>query len=552
MIRAAVMGGLVVILVAAGALGVRLYQARAEALELIRLGDQQFREGHYLKALETYQRSNALKASPHAEERIRLAQETLRAQRAPLRPPTQTAGLPGTPAAPTPAPASAPGSTGAPLAASTASPGPPPGEQAVGSRKTAEQVRRLLREGRFGEVQDLMSQLIRDKRQTRHGYLYASSVVHHSLLVGDTWQNKADLMPHLDLWVQQSNASSMALTFRGAFHGGTAWKARGQGWASTVTERGWKVMREHLALATRDLEAAHASDAGNPLPPILMTAAARTMGAAPESLDLHFRRALEYDARLYEPYLFKLEYLKPKWGGSEAAMFAFARDSLRNAPKGSAIPNLLGDAHAEKGQYLVDHDRQYLNGPEVWSEIDSVYGRLLGDFPQSGLWPVEYAMLAKRAGRLEEAKKYFDLALERDPGEFDVRYERGRFFEEAIADLPLALAEYSEAARLEPFSIKALTRQGGLLYRTNQWPKAIAAYSTLIKLDPENPRVHFQRASSYYMLKQYQEAVLDYSQAIALKPDYKLAYRWRAACYERLGMPDKQQADLRILQSLPE
>jgi tetratricopeptide (TPR) repeat protein len=181
-----------------------------------------------------------------------------------------------------------------------------------------------------------------------------------------------------------------------------------------------------------------------------------------------------------------------------------------------------------------------------------VYRRLLEYFPQSGNWPTEYALLARRAGKLEVAGKQHDLAMERDSEEFGVRYERGRFFEEHLEDLPRALNKYTEPSRIEPFSIKALSRQGSVLYRTKQWPKAIAAYSALIKLDPENPRVYYQRANGYFMEKQYQDAVLDYSQAIALKPDYKNAYQWRAACYERLGMPAKQQDDLRILKSLPQ
>jgi hypothetical protein len=77
MIRAPLLGGLVVILVAAGALGVRLHRARAEALVLIRLGDQQFREGRDLKALEIYKQSRARQASPHAQERIRLARDAV-------------------------------------------------------------------------------------------------------------------------------------------------------------------------------------------------------------------------------------------------------------------------------------------------------------------------------------------------------------------------------------------------------------------------------------------------------------------------------------------
>jgi tetratricopeptide (TPR) repeat protein len=535
MMRAAVIAGLLIILIAAGAVGVYFHQTTAEALGLIRLGDQHYREGRYLKALETYRRSNEVKASPHALERIRWAQDALRIQPASPPSPSQSAG------------AAAP-----PLTAPTTRLAQPTSGEAGRSWLTAGQVRALLRQARFGEVQELMFQLLKEKRLTRSGYLYAYSVLRNSAIDLDTWQNKADLLPHLDRWVNQDPSSSMAHTFRGAFHFGAAWKARGEGSASTVTERGRGLMREHLALAQRDLETAYALDTANPLPSSLMTSIAGLTGLDLQTMELHFRRARQYDPTFYTPHWAKLNYLMPKWRGSEAAMFAFARESLAQAPRGSALPHLLSEAHAEKGRHLVDDERRYLSNGDVWLEIQNVYRRLLEDFPQSGEWASEYALLARRAGKLEVAAKQHDLALERDPEELEVRYERGRFFEVYLEDLSRALKEYTEASRIEPFSIKALSGQGMLLYKTKQWPKAIVTYSALIKLDPENPRAYYHRAGGNFYQRQYQEAVLDYSQAIALKPDYKLAYQWRAACYERLGMPDKQQEDLRILKSLPQ
>jgi hypothetical protein len=59
------------ILLAAGAVGYHFQQGRAEALRLIRLGDQHYREGRCLKAPEVYQQSSEVKASTPAQERIR-------------------------------------------------------------------------------------------------------------------------------------------------------------------------------------------------------------------------------------------------------------------------------------------------------------------------------------------------------------------------------------------------------------------------------------------------------------------------------------------------
>src|SRR5262249_52980489 len=52
--------------------------------------------------------------------------------------------------------------------------------------------------------------------------------------------------------------SSVALTFKGKYHITWAWEARGGGWANTVTQDGWKLMRERLAVAQEALEKAWA------------------------------------------------------------------------------------------------------------------------------------------------------------------------------------------------------------------------------------------------------------------------------------------------------
>ena len=538
MVRAMIIFGLVVIIAAVGAVGYHFYLLNAEAINLICLGDQHYREGRYLKALEIYQQSSVVKASTTAQNRIRLAQDALRTQQ-PSQPSSVALAVTPPPGSKTPPPTAV-----ADLRTQ------PTGVEEVDPRRTARGVRMLLRAEGFAQVQVVMSRLLEDKRLTRSGDLFADSVLRHSVIDQDIWHYVADLLPSLDQWVSQGPSSSMARTFRGGYHYGAALQARKEGWAPSVTERGWALMREHLALAQRDLEAAYTLDPANPLPSSLMTSIARLTGADLQSLDLHFRRALQYDPTFYTPYSAKLNYLMPKWSGTEAAMFAFARESMAQAPRGSAIPFLLSEAHSEKGQHLVKDDRHYLGTPEVWLEIQNVHRRLMEDFPRSGNWPTEYALLVRRAGQLEIAGQYHDLALERDPEEFSVRYERGRFFEEVLGDLHRALSEYAEANRIERWSRKVLYRQGGVLSQTKQWHQAISTYGMLVGMDPENPQAYYQRAGSLFNLEQYQQAEKDYSRAIALKPDYKSAYQCRAACYERLGMPDKQQADLRTLKSL--
>ena len=505
-----VLAGVVVLLLGFGTfVGHATYREWTARDWLVR-GDDLYRAGHYHSALAAYDQGQTLKPSPEARERIKLAETTIMDQ----------------------------------------APGGPGGDPAR-ARLSATKIRAALAAERFAEVQQSMQDWLTQKTTSPSGYLHAASVLSRTVIDGDTWANKAVLLTTLDAWVQQDPASSLARTFRGAYHYGAAWKARGTGWASTVSEQGWALMRERLALAARDLDAASALDPANPLPSWLLLSAARPMGADPQTMDRHFRRALEYDANFFQPYVERLQDLMPKWGGSEEAMFAFARDAVKRAPRGSAIPFLLVEAHREKGCNIVKDCPAYYRDPAVWAEIQQVFLRLMEDFPGSALWPSRYAQAAQVAGRLEVARLYHDLAVQRDPDEFEVRYERGWFFEEYLSDLRGASLEYLEARRIEPVSLKALNRYGSILYRTRQWPQAVAAYSTLIEVAPEDPKAFFMRASAYYTQHQFREAIEDYSRAIALRPDYQQAYQWRAKSYQNLGMLEKQQEDVRTFKALP-
>jgi tetratricopeptide (TPR) repeat protein len=281
-----------------------------------------------------------------------------------------------------------------------------------------------------------------------------------------------------------------------------------------------------------------------------MCSAARPLGFDDDTMERYFQRAIADNSDYYQVYWSKLMHLAPKWGGSTEAMLTFAKQTAENAPRDSALLGILTDAHEEIGWYIMKDAKQYYNIPEVWSEIKEISMQLMENFPQSGIWASRYAVFAHHAGKLEEAQKYHDLALKLDPNAFEVRYERGRFFHYYQKNLYRALQEYTEALKLQPYSLKVLYRKASILFDRQQWLKALKAYSKLIEVEPHNAQNYYNRGSVHVRLRQYRQAIQDYTQSITLDPEYKLAYKWRAACYERLGMVEEQKRDLRVLESL--
>jgi tetratricopeptide (TPR) repeat protein len=102
-----------------------------------------------------------------------------------------------------------------------------------------------------------------------------------------------------------------------------AWVARGSGWASTVTEDGWRLMRERMEKAV--IASTHATE--------VAPRDCRTWGSLlslgtgasfpRERMERCFSKVLEINPYYYNAYETYANYLKPKWFGDEETVNAF-------------------------------------------------------------------------------------------------------------------------------------------------------------------------------------------------------------------------------------
>jgi len=515
---------ILLLLAGGGAFGFYRYQQRQQyntARECLQEGDQYFREGKYREALQRYQEGEAAHTSPIFAKRITSVNEAIEEEKqAALATPTP-ASVAEKPVEKTPAKTNAT------------------------CKERGSTINAWIRTGQFQKVEACLAQLINEKTKTRQGYLYAESVIRQAFKFDG---NKEEMMPKFEQWIQQTQ-SSLAYTFRGIYYYQCAANARGGGWASTVTPEAWKRTQEYLILAAQDLDAAIKLDDSNPVPYSAMMLILLMIGGNEEMMEAYFQRAIAYDPDYMQAYDTKLTNLMPKWGGSEQKMFAFARTSIKHADKTSAMPVLLAMAHEEKAWNISKEERAYYRRPEVWAEVQSIYERLLQRFPESGWYAVEYARILCYAGRCDEGRRYYDIALKRDPNNPDVLHERGRFFASS-GDSSRALQEYLAALEIAPYYQPALIHSAELYGEHNQWSKAQNMYAKLIEIDSQNSSHYYHRAETFFNLGKYREALDDYSQAIALNPQYELAYKSRAACYQKLGMNKEQQQDLKTMSSL--
>jgi tetratricopeptide (TPR) repeat protein len=98
-----------------------------------------------------------------------------------------------------------------------------------------------------------------------------------------------------------------------------------------------------------------------------------------------------------------------------------------------------------------------------------------------------------------------------------------------------AIAEYSEAIRLEPHLVLVYTNRGIAYAKLGQFQRAIQDYDEAIRLDPQYAHAYYSRGAAYAELSQFQRAIQDYDEAIRLDPQYAQAYNYRGIAHVWLG-----------------
>jgi tetratricopeptide (TPR) repeat protein len=87
-----------------------------------------------------------------------------------------------------------------------------------------------------------------------------------------------------------------------------------------------------------------------------------------------------------------------------------------------------------------------------------------------------------------------------------------------------AIADYNEAIRLDPQSADAYNNRGLAWTKKGEYDKAIADYTEAIRLDPQDARAYNNRGVAWKRKGNYHEAIANYIEAIRLDPDSPIRY----------------------------
>lgn len=133
----------------------------------------------------------------------------------------------------------------------------------------------------------------------------------------------------------------------------------------------------------------------------------------------------------------------------------------------------------------------------------------------------------------EYAKAVADLTkiLEIDPKGFSVRFNRAlayeslREYDKAIADYTKVIEGGTDFSRNGDGKDKCLAHTHHYRGRAYQWYKrdnikAVADYTEALRLDPEMEMVHYRRGQARHALKDFANAQADFAKALTRDPDY--------------------------------
>ncbi len=138
------------------------------------------------------------------------------------------------------------------------------------------------------------------------------------------WENRLQLLR--DWFDQDADSISARIAMARSLYN-YGWKARGSGWASTVTAEGWRLLEERSIEARRIFSAAESIRHHCPIFFSTRLKIALTDGTPREVYDELFKQALEAFPNYSPFYMVRALYLLPRWHGKPGEWERFALES---------------------------------------------------------------------------------------------------------------------------------------------------------------------------------------------------------------------------------
>jgi hypothetical protein len=196
-------------------------------------------------------------------------------------------------------------------------------------------VKKAFKENDFESLDKLAQKLRTEKSRTPSG-LWNLSVFYANLpdgfLEGRTENTEAqwgEIESRINQWIAaapQSAFAPIALAIAQQKH---AWALRGNGFANTVTEKGWEGFTKYMRAASETLQANKKISSNDPQWYVEMLAVALAQNWKIEQYLALYEEAVAKEPLYYGTYFQAVERFLPMWGGDMQKVQNFATDAVR-------------------------------------------------------------------------------------------------------------------------------------------------------------------------------------------------------------------------------
>jgi tetratricopeptide (TPR) repeat protein len=383
---------------------------------------------------------------------------------------------------------------------------------------------------------------------------------------------ESSLTPKLDAWVAARPKSFAALLARGSHRLGVAWAMRGNKYVGETHGDNLKAMRDQVALALADLDAAIA------LRPKLVAAMhlrMRTLslvGGREEKL-AEVNRATKLCPGCFAIRASYLVNTTPRWGGTYEVMRAFAAtcDSKRNA-RCRWLGGYPDFDQAQVAELAKRHDDaaaaieralSFGDNPTFLGERGEIRLRAeqweaaLADFERAvAVRPNETSFVFGRAHALFALKRWepagaaFLSGLRVDPTDGNAKRLAANVVQGLVYDgwehhkagrRDDALRVLDLAAELAPTDREVLSRRSWVILGTEQ--PDIPALEAAVAKSPDDLRLHQQLDYALALKNNFARVIEVWTGYLARHPEEGRAYLERGGAYFRLGKRAEAKAD---------
>ncbi|HEY9790423.1 MAG TPA: tetratricopeptide repeat protein [Candidatus Obscuribacterales bacterium] len=397
----------------------------------------------------------------------------------------------------------------------------------------------LMKKHDFAGLDAYANELRADQTPTIDGYSPINTFLNSiDLAAHNTESQWKERIGFVNDWIAAEPQSGTARIVLADILTTYAWKARGGGWASDVTEQAWYLFKRRLDDAWRQLYKA------TPRTPEWYSVAqtvALGKGWNQQQYDAIFAAARKAFPN-YNPVLFNKAYwLQPKWYGKpgEAKNFVTTESNKR--------PGVAGDIlYAQFAMHLGIHDDYETKGSDFdWSRVKRGLQALIKQHPASLHARGELAYLAAQAGDKATAltafpgQTNFEAPIKMRPRGYFEAYEQGRR-DQHDDKRAAAIADYTKAIASDPKGGEAYFRRAEMYVMTNRSDEALSDINKCLSMYPAWAPALAERGRIENLREEYSKSIADIEKVLAQNPTETEGLSTLGHDYDEMG--DHQRA----------